>query len=438
MDKMDKRIKEAFEMITPSERLEKNIDRLVRDHKCTTGKKRVKAPARFIAIAAAFTLIAAAGVTAYTGIRFYQPGIGIVDNSGRLVVAEGKMTTDVYVSESFELGGKRILGVTYSDGYAVRIDGSENIEDLTLTLSDGSRLSQTNTRFSFNKSTICVFDGEFSESVTLSSETLGDEKTIVLERSDAGYVSASHGGLTLTLRTLTNDMGSFEIDFSEDQTGDEIPVVKTIRDLTKKGKAVFYGSDGKKYTPAIYEGSSVPGGGFIQRITLDKPSDVMITSVEFNDLTFSCRPAKDSSLKVKIPEDGGYVIPNSTLYAWDGLSVSVEKIERQGNHLIFWFPEGYTIGSSGRISLGGDGTYGDRSICFGFRPPEKTNVTDNDPEGFTFGGSEKATMKDGRLCLDVEIKPLGKSSFDLGDYETITLTIERFEFAINGSWRLEF
>lgn len=436
---MDNEIKTAFETLTPPGSLREKIGQMIDSEENLPAKKHVDRPIKFIAIAAAAIIIAAAGVMAISGGSFWLPGLGIVDDSGKLVIAEGRLTGEVWSSESFEFGGLNILGVTCSDGYAVRVAGTESvIHDLTLTLSDGSVATPGKTSFSFNKSVVYTFDGEFSEYVTLKSELLRDEKTVRLEKSGKSYVTATHGGLTLMLRPLTEDMSEYEIDFTEESEDFSDAIFKSIRDVTKKGKVVFYGSDGRKYKPTMYESGSIPGGGYMSRVSIKKPENVAITSAEFNDLTFFCHASGLPLMTIEIPDDGECLATDAVIFDKAGLRVELSGVERQGNHLILYFPENLKISRSGGLSPGGNETYDNIEVMLGIRGLEPLDGVTSDGRGFSFEGLGKAFMKDGRLCVEVEIDSPGAKNFDLGNYKTFTLTVDGLEFSVDGKWKLDF
>ena len=436
---MDNEIKTAFETLTPPVSLRDKIGQMIDSGENFPVKKRVDRPIKFIAIAAAAIIIAAAGVTAISGGSFWLPGLGIVDDSGKLVIAEGKLTSEVWSSEGFEFGGLNILGVTCSDGYAVRVAGTESvIPDLTLTLPDGSAATPGKTSFSFNKSVVYTFYGEFSEYVTLKSESLGDEKTVRLEKSEKSYVTATHGGLTLMLRPLTDDMSEYEIDFTEESEDFSDAIFKSIRDVTKKGKVIFYGSNGRKYTPTMYESSSIPDGGYISRVSIKKPENVAITSVEFNDLTFFCHENELPMMTIGIPDDGEYLAADVVIFDKAGLRIELSGVERRGNHLLLWFPGDLKISRSGGLSPGANETYDNIEVMLGIRSLEPLDGVTSDGRGFSFEGLGKAAMKNGRLCVEVEIDSPSAKNFDLGNYKTFTLTVDGLEFSVDGKWKLDF
>ncbi len=475
---MKNRIESAFSKLHASEELEDRV-------KALESKPRYKSSkVRFTAIlVAAALLIVSVGAIGLSRL-YYLPGAGLVDDSGTLVIKESDIgelagVTAYKTPSALEFGDYHITSVTYVDydgdaGYAVWTNlGDELVErntdpergelavpissfvldDLTLTLSDGTELAPESTRYSHGGMIVYNFAGEvFDDSLTLSSESVGESLDVRLAKvENVGYSYMQYPtdrGITLMISPQDEDFDSFDVKHIngalgelEDYVRTTVPFFPTFGDET----FAFIGSDGNRYYPSKHgwhKRSSETRYVDEQYVSIDKPKDVDIVGIDCSRLylEYILVDSENQSVELEMPDDGERIDRRVTLFDGAGIKVEITAWEREGE-IIRIYADGASVDTD-EWMLGG------YVPNFGF-PVENEHEADQvyallrvaslntgkKTDGLGYSGGFEIS-DDGEYMRSYDFSASDNPSLD--ETVSFTLELEKLTCEYNGNWNIEY
>lgn len=301
---------------------------------------RRKPKLKFVPLIAACAVLLAVGAAAI-GIRYFAPGVGIVDGGIRVLAARDSVRLGDIVIESVmlsDLGDSAELSCwVYRENEIMltpeMISSGETPAELTAlrVIVDGREYSYTDASLSTVGFSYYNFSGiPVCEELTLSY--LGEEARITLsEASASDYAFISFGRDSLTLIPVSAEKGLYQVELRDDFAAE---IAKAADQSSVYAYFAAKDSDGNL---SFLDGSAMLFGvdcDSLSGVRPENPAELSEVALLYVDYSFSFWGQSGlPEVKAKLPAEGETIGCSGALFETDGLRIDAVSVQRNKNGL---------------------------------------------------------------------------------------------------------